>query len=282
MALEVDEEHVVPLALARRSRLDAGHVDAVLGKAPSGWEGGARRIETDTRVSFGGPSVGTTRHLLLPVLHALHSRLGWISPGALNYASRRLGVPPAEAHGVASFYEMFSLEPRPPVRAYVCDDIACMAGGAEKLCRELDRTLGPRGTARASGKAGWQRSPCLGLCERAPAALITVAGERPQERVVAPATAERVVSAMAEAVDGKFSSVIDPSEVKSSVPQAGQGQLRLLRRVGQVDPTSLDDYRRSGGYEALRTALDGSPERIIAEVIEAKLLGRGGALHRLL
>jgi len=133
------------------------------------------------------------------------------------------------------------------------------------------------GTARASGKAGWQRSPCLGLCERGPAALITSAGKRPHERVVAPATAEQIASAMAEAVDGKFSSVIDPWEVKSSVPQAGRGQLRLLRRVGQVDPTSLDDYRRSGGYEALRTALGGSPERIIGEVIEAKLLGRGGA-----
>src|SRR6202007_1159784 len=70
---------------------------------------------------------------------------------------------------------------------------------------------------------------------------------------------------------------IDTLNSKVSVPQAGQAQLRLLRRVGQVDPTSLEDYRRLGGYEALRKAFELGPERVIREVIDAKLLGRGGA-----
>jgi NADH-quinone oxidoreductase subunit F len=54
-------------------------------------------------------------------------------------------------------------------------------------------------------------------------------------------------------------------------------QLRLLRRIGQVDPTSLDDYRRHGGYEALHRAFDLGPEGVVREVIESRLLGRGGA-----
>ena len=49
---------------------------------------------------------------LLPALHALNDRVGWISEGALNYVCRRLTVPPAEAYGVATFYAMFSLERR--------------------------------------------------------------------------------------------------------------------------------------------------------------------------
>ena len=48
------------------------------------------------------------RHLLLPALQAVQSRVGWISTGALNYICQRLTVPPAEAFGVASFYALLS------------------------------------------------------------------------------------------------------------------------------------------------------------------------------
>ena len=53
--------------------------------------------------------------------------------------------------------------------------------------------------------------------------------------------------------------------------------MRLLRRVGVADPTSLDDYRAHGGYAALRRALELGPEGVVREVKESKLLGRGGA-----
>ncbi len=62
-----------------------------------------------------------------------------------------------------------------------------------------------------------------------------------------------------------------------SVPQAGDPGLRLLARVGVVDPTSLDSYRAAGGYAALARAIELGPEAVIAEVTASKLLGRGGA-----
>jgi NADH-quinone oxidoreductase subunit F len=262
---------------AKASHEEQAAVDSVLGKAESGWDGGQRRIERDGHVAFGSEQAHSKRHLLLPVLHTIQERVGWISPGALNYVSVRLGVPPAEAHGVASFYDMFSLTPRPPVTAHVCDDIACMTRGAGALCAALEQKLGPPGAPCAGGKASWQRSPCLGLCERAPAALITAAGEKPHERVIAPATAENAASAVTDAVNGKFPDEIDTLSPKISVPQAGQPQLKLLRRAGQINPLSLDDYRRTGGYEALRKAFEWGAERVIREVIDSKLLGRGGA-----
>src|SRR5262249_47265458 len=151
----------------------------------------------------------------------IQARIGWISPGALNYASLRLDVPAAEAHGVASFYEMFSLEPQPAVTLHVCDDIACLTRGAAALCDELERTLGPAGKPCAGGKASWQRSPCLGLCERSPAVLITAAGETPHERVIAPVTAESVATAAADAANGRFPEEIDALSAKLSVPQVG-------------------------------------------------------------
>ena len=77
------------------------------------------------------------RHLLLPALQAAQGRRGYVSPGALGYICERLGVPPAEAYGVASFYALLSLSERPPVVVHVCDDVACQVGGAEGLCAEL-------------------------------------------------------------------------------------------------------------------------------------------------
>jgi NADH-quinone oxidoreductase subunit F len=44
-----------------------------------------------------------------------------------------------------------------------------------------------------------------------------------------------------------------------------------------VDPSSIDDYRAHGGYEALRRALELGAEGVIREITDAKLLGRGGA-----
>jgi NADH-quinone oxidoreductase subunit F len=61
------------------------------------------------------------------------------------------------------------------------------------------------------------------------------------------------------------------------VPQAGTPNLALLRRVGVVDPASLDDYRSHGGYEALRRAVKIGPAGVIREVTESGLVGRGGA-----
>lgn len=261
----------IHLTTAQPTAEERAAVDRELGPPESGWEGAPRKIDVDGRIAAGG---GNSRHRLLPVLHAIQSRAGWIGPGALNYAALRLSVAPAEVHGVASFYGMFSLAPRPPVVAHVCDDIACLTRGADSLCRELETKLGPPGSACAGGRATWLRSPCLGLCERAPAVLTTVAGETPQERVLAPAAPDAVANLLREAAEGTLHGEPD---ILSPIPQAGQPQLRLLRRIGLVDTSSLDDYRRLGGYEALEKAFDLGPEGVIREVIESRLVGRGGA-----
>ena len=223
------------------------------------------------------PVMGSRRHLLLPVLHSIRNRVGWISAGAVNCAAARLDVAPAEVYGVASFYGLFSLSPLPPVVAHVCDDIGCMARGAEKLCGQLESTMGPAGSACLGGRATWLRSACLGLCERAPAALISAAGENHKERVLAPASFERIQSAVSDAVAGRLPSHPDTLSTELSVPQAGAKNLRLLRRIGKSDPASLDDYRAHDGYSALQKAIDLGPEGVIREVSASGLVGRGGA-----
>lgn len=251
------------------STTERAAVDTVLGPPDSAWVGGVRQPAREGHASRGGQALRAQRHLLLPALHAVQDRLGWISPEALDYLCQRLDIPPAEAYGVASFYALFSLTPRPPVVVHVCDDLACLTRGANHLCATLEETLGCAGTPGADGQGTWHRSPCLGLCDRAPAALLLSAGDPPREQVVAPATAAEVHAAL--------HSTSGVPAIATVLPQAGTPGLRLLRRVGVIDPTSLDAYRAHEGYTALRRALELGPEGVIREVNDAKLLGRGGA-----
>lgn len=245
-----------------------------------------------------GPNWGE-RQMLLPALHAAQAAVGFISPGAMNHICTRLDVPPAEAFGVASFYAMFATKHRAPRTVHVCDDIACRAKGAEGICKSLEERVGPAWTlgsisdlktspsydlktspsnvARAGSQgrdqaSTWMRSPCLGLCEQAPAALIQRAGDPRGDEAIAHVSIDDVVAAVEQGEARAPQKTIAPQTESPRDPK-----LRLLRRVGLVDPTSLDAYRTHGGYVALRKALAMGPERVLREVSDSKLVGRGGA-----
>jgi NADH-quinone oxidoreductase subunit F len=254
--------HVVgPLA----SPVERAAIESVTGPREPGLGGHAAR---------GGHEARDRRHLLLPTLHAVQSRVGWISQPALNEICRRLSIPPAEAYGVASFYALLSLKPRPPVVVHVCDDIACLARGADRVCADLEAAHGPPGTPIADGLTTWLRSPCLGLCEQAPAGLVSSAGEAPTHQALGQVDAVAVAEAMtagAEAHGPTAHPEPDP------IPQAGEAGLRLLSRMGTVDATDLAAYQGTGGYAGLERALALGSQSVIDEVLASKLVGRGGA-----
>jgi NADH-quinone oxidoreductase subunit F len=262
------------LSEAKPTSEERGAVDALLGAPSSGWDGLERREPRDGHVAFGGHAARARRHLLLPALHALQSAVGWISEGGLMYVCTRLSVPPAEAWGVATFYGLLATTPRPKRVLHVCDDIACRLRGAQSLIAALEREVGPAyvppdgGTARPP-RAAWLRAPCLGLCDHAPAALLTVAGEYSIERLSGNLTPDQAVRAVTK---GEF-----PDQPRQLPPQLGDPSLRLLRRIGVVDPTDLAAYEKASGYRALRKAVEMGPAAVIREVMTSGLRGRGGA-----
>lgn len=252
------------MMMAEPTVVERRAVDGVLGEPDSGWVGGDR-LPADGRLAIAGQSIRARRHLLLPALHAVQSSTGWISEGALTYICRRLSVPPAEAYGVATFYSMFSTEPGPPRVAHVCDDISCAVAGAGKLKEALERKLGPPG--RGAGEVTWVRSPCLGMCDQAPAVFLQLAGG--DDVALGCAEADSVVSGLVgqtPAFDGGDSFDL---QVLAEGP--------LLSRVGEVDPTSLSDYRAAGGYSALAQAFDLGRNATVDEILASGLTGRGGA-----
>ena len=200
------------------------------------------RAETERLYTSGRARRRERRHYLLPALHALQNAAGSISPGGINYVAEVLGVPPAEAYGVATFYDLFRTEPpdHDGDTFHVCVDAACQIAGYDGLASSV----------RAEG-GHVHLGPCLGQCERAPALFVQGAGGRPD---YVPADAE-------------------PFEL----PQAGDPSLRLLRRIGTADPESLESYIAHGGYEALRRAGQMGAEAVLEAVAASGLSGRGGA-----
>jgi NADH-quinone oxidoreductase subunit F len=261
------------LSAAEATAEEREAVDAVLGSPTSGWDGGVRLAARDGHAAVGGHAARAGRHRLLPALEAVQNRVGWISEGALTYICARLDVPPAEAYGVATFYALLSLEPRPHRVLHVCDDIVCRCRGAHAVIDSLGEPYhSPNGdqTVVDGSNTIWLRSPCLGLCDQAPAAFLQIAGPTPRAYLFG-----KVSAADAQAVlRGDDTAAKRPHP---KIPQQGSAELRLLARVGVVDPTSLDAYRASGGFEALRRAREIGPDGVIREVTDSKLMGRGGA-----
>jgi len=249
-------------------------VDLILGAPASQWAGSPRDAQQNEQAATAEPN---RRHLLLPVLHSLQSQIGWLSPGGLNYVAVRLDVPPAEVHSVASFYDLFRLQPSPPISLHVCDDIACRTKGAESLCARLEKAFGKEDSPCLEGKASWHRSPCLGLCDQAPAALVRSAGKSAKEWAIAQATEPSIRANLESCVARREERKESRPLLREFLPQFGQPQLRLLRRVGAADAVNPEEYQRAEGYAALRRAMEIGPEAVVQEVIESRLLGRGGA-----
>ncbi len=193
------------LSVDTSTEVERAAVDAVIGPGDH-----AVIHETERLVRGGTERRRERRHLLLPGLHALQAAAGWISPGGLNYLCGVLQVPPAEAYGVATFYELFRTTDPGHDRSvhHVCMDTSCHIAGAEALARSLE----------ADGKQV-HRGPCLGQCERAPAQFVQGRGEPDHVPADAPLVAE-------------------PSVVPAPATRIARASPRSAES-GVVDPTSL-------------------------------------------
>ncbi len=222
-------------------------IDAVIDAPHLDGSGSAVQVETERLVRAGTARAAGLRHLLLPALHALQRTSGWISHGGLNHIADRLQVPPAEAYGVASFYDLFLVEPpdHEGPTFHVCVDAACQIAGAAEQIESL----------RADGVAV-HPSPCLGQCEQAVGCYV-------QRRTV-------------DGADSATSS-IEPDHREPVIPQQYDPALRILRRVDRHDPTSLEGYVGVGGFKALGIALRMGAPAVVDAVVASGLKGRGGA-----
>jgi NADH:ubiquinone oxidoreductase subunit F (NADH-binding)/NADH:ubiquinone oxidoreductase subunit E len=181
------------------------------------------------------------RDLLIEYLHRIQDAEHCLPAGHLHGLAELMRIPMAEVYEVATFYAHFDVvadgEPRPPrLTIRVCDSLSCMLAGAERLIEELN--------AQAMPDVRIVRAPCMGSCDRAPAADVG-------RRRVEPATLDRIKAVLAA------------DETRPEIPSY----------------EGLEDYRGRGGYALLASCLSGerTPEQVIATLSDAGLRGLGGA-----
>ncbi len=105
------------------------------------------------------------RSAILPALHLAQERYGWLSQEALAEVGQALDYTPAYCRSVASFYDMFHLEPVGDHVVEVCTNICCGLRGAQGVLDAFEAELGVRaGQTTDDGKVTLRAVECLGGC----------------------------------------------------------------------------------------------------------------------
>lgn len=196
------------------------------------------------------PYIPLGRSGLLPALHAAQKLYGWISEHVAAEIAKALHVPLADVHGVIEFYSLFYDEPTSKHVIRVCTDVACGLKGGDEILHHLCSHHGLKpGQTKPDLSLTIEASPCLGLCEHAPNALVDDQAET-----------------NIDLVNDKYELGRPPSNV--------YGPIRILTANCGDGTTSLARY---GKYSGFTKALGMKPEEIVNEIKAAGLVGRGGA-----
>jgi NADH-quinone oxidoreductase subunit E len=109
----------------------------------------------------------------IPALWAVQRRYGWCSPEGIEQAATVMGVTPGYLESVASFYDLFRLEPEGEHQVLVCTNISCWLRGADRLLEAFGEAAGVEGQGSSEdGKVFIRGFECLGACDLAPMASI--------------------------------------------------------------------------------------------------------------
>lgn len=113
------------------------------------------------------------RSALMPALHLAQKEIGHLPDAVLDDIEEIVGVSRTEASSVATFYTMYTREPRGKHTIFFCNDLPCALRGADEMLEHLEHKLGCQaGQTTADGKITLREAECLGGCDHAPVALI--------------------------------------------------------------------------------------------------------------
>ena len=131
-----------------------------------------------------------SRSATIPALRLAQERYGWLPPEAIREVADALDLTPAYCHAVASFYDMFHLEPVGEHLVEVCTNLSCALVGAQHVLEAFEEELGVRaGETAGDGSVTLRPVECLGGCGYA----TVVAVDRRYHEQVTPAGVPAIV-----------------------------------------------------------------------------------------
>lgn len=110
----------------------------------------------------------------ISLLQEIQESLGYIPEDAVNWFSRKLGIPASKFFGVATFYSQFHLKPRGKNIITACCGTACHVKGSEKIIDKLRKELKLSGDEITTGDNEFtlEKVNCVGACSIAPVVLV--------------------------------------------------------------------------------------------------------------
>lgn len=161
----------------------------------------------------------------------------------------------------------------------VCCGTGCLANGSRLVAEALEEKIAALQTD-ASVECVVKRTGCNGFCENGP--LVTIVPDNISYYHVKPSDAEEIIQKTLIAGEPVERLLYKNDAGKRVLSQDENPfyspQMKIaLRNIGKISPASVEDYIASGGYEALKKAINMTPEEILDEMDASGLRGRGGA-----
>ncbi len=116
---------------------------------------------------------GTEEEELIPILHDINDKIGYISGEAIEEINQLMKIPKSQIYSVATFYKMFTTKPRGRHVIHFCASAPCHVNGAKAVWEKLKELL-DLGEDETSDDGKWTlvTTSCLGLCGVGPVLLI--------------------------------------------------------------------------------------------------------------
>jgi [NiFe] hydrogenase diaphorase moiety large subunit len=212
-------------------------------------------------------AVGHDRTRLLDVVSGIQTRLGHVPSEATGLVARRLGCHRVEVQSLVSFYAFLSDRPQGKVTIRVCNDVIDQLYGAAEVLEAFVAELGIRpGETTLDGLVTLTQTPCIGMCDQAPAALVN-------NVVVTELTAGK-----ARRIVSELRLHQDPAKLVAKLGDGNNAhelvQSMVRNNICRYGPVVLAPF--DSGL-ALTKALAMRPQEVIRAVKAARVRGRGGA-----
>jgi NADH-quinone oxidoreductase subunit E len=105
------------------------------------------------------------RSAVMPALRLAQEKHGWLPPEAFREVAEALELTPAYCEAVASFYDMYHLEPVGRHMVEVCTNVSCALVGAQQVLEAFEAELGVHaGETTADGQVTLRTVECAGGC----------------------------------------------------------------------------------------------------------------------
>ena len=109
---------------------------------------------------------------VMSALRIAQTELGWLSRDTIEFVANYLAMPAIAAYEVATFYNMYDLQPVGRNKVTLCTNLPCQLQGADKIAEHLQARLGIGfGETTADGRYTLKEGECMGACGHGPLCL---------------------------------------------------------------------------------------------------------------